>query len=35
MWNSVLREKFDLFFQDFFASNDNIFILAGRLGTCL
>ena len=33
--NSALREKFNLFFQEFFASINKIFILAGRLGTRL
>ena len=35
MWNSALREKFNFFFQEFFASIDKIFILVGGLGAGL
>ena len=36
MWNSALLEKFDYpVFEEFFASINKIFILAGRLGTRL
>ena len=35
MRNSALREKFNSFFQEFFASIDKTFILGHRLGTRL
>ena len=35
MWNSALREKFNCYFWDIFATINKIFILAGRLGTSL
>ena len=35
MWNNAQREKFNFFFQEFFASFDKTFILAGGLGTRL
>ena len=35
MWNSVLRQKFNICFSRAFASIDKIFILAGRVGTRL
>ena len=35
MWNSTQQEKFNFCFQEFFASIDKVFILAGRLDTRL
>ena len=35
MWNSALREKFYFVFQEFSASINKTFILAGRLDTKL
>ena len=32
LWNSPLREKFNFYFQEIFASMDKIFLLRERLG---